>query len=298
MSIWTVDSGHSGATYNKGAAPGYYESKIMWDLHLRFAEALEAYGPAIRLTRTTLDANPGLVARGEMAKGSKGFISFHSNAENTGKADYPLGIYFVDDNCGPVDEESKELAKDLSNAVAVTIGTEQAARIWTRSSSQDRDGDGHKDDYYGVLRGGHNVGVPGVILECGFHTHPKTAAWLMVDDNRQKLAEALAKTIADRYGYKKSSGSASSSSSSKSKDETNVTMDWLHKGDKGEQVKVLQALLIGYGYKDKKGKTLSRDGSFGANTDFAVRNFQSRNGLNPDGIVGDNTWAKLLGQTK
>lgn len=206
--IITVDAGHTGSNYNKGAAPGYYESAVMWDLHQRFAEALAAYGPATRLTRTTLDANPGLIARGEMAKGSKAFISFHSNAEATGKASYPLGIYFVDDNCGPIDEESKELAQMLSNTVAETIGTEQAARIWTRSSSSDRDGNGYKDDYYGVLRGAHSVGVPGVILECGFHTHAETAAWLMKDDNRQKLAEALAKTTADFYGYSKKTDTA------------------------------------------------------------------------------------------
>lgn len=71
-----------------------------------------------------------------------------------------------------------------------------------------------------------------------------------------------------------------------------VELPVLKKGSKGSQVKGLQALLIGYGYD--LGRT-GIDGSFGSLTDQAVRKYQSRNGLNTDGIVGKNTWDKLLG---
>lgn len=301
--IITVDAGHSGATYNKGAAPGYYESKTMWDLHLRFAEALAAYGPATRLTRTALDANPGLIARGEMAKGSKAFISFHSNAEATGKADYPLGIYFVDDNCGSIDEESKELAKALSNTVAETIGTTQAARIWTRSSDYDRDGNGYNDDWYGVLRGAHSVGVPGIILECGFHTHSETAAWLMDPNNRQKLAEALAKTVADVYGYKKPAASTAPINKGGT---TMIEMKTLHKGDEGAQVVFLQRFLIGYSEKTAEiiNAAGGADGKFGSATEKALIIFQSENvdaegkQLVADGVAGEKTFGAITGQKK
>ena len=66
----------------------------------------------------------------------------------------------------------------------------------------------------------------------------------------------------------------------------------LKKGAKGAQVKALQALLIGYGYDVGRSGV---DGSFGAATDSAVRQYQSRNGLTTDGSVGPATWAKLLG---
>ena len=39
---------------------------------------------------------------------------------------------------------------------------------------------------------------------------------------------------------------------------------------------------------------ISADGIFGANTEFAVKNYQRTNGLSVDGIVGRNTWRKLL----
>lgn len=72
-----------------------------------------------------------------------------------------------------------------------------------------------------------------------------------------------------------------------------VNMKTLKKGDKGAQVKSLQALLIGYGYN--LGRT-GADGDFGGKTDEALRKYQSRNDLTPDGVAGPKTWAKLLGQ--
>lgn len=76
----------------------------------------------------------------------------------------------------------------------------------------------------------------------------------------------------------------------------NVQVSVLKKGAKGEQVKALQALLIGYGYKmENNGKTYGADGSFGGATENAVRAYQKAEKLEVDGIVGPATWAKLLG---
>lgn len=70
-----------------------------------------------------------------------------------------------------------------------------------------------------------------------------------------------------------------------------INMNVLRRGDKGEQVKTLQRLLLalcyelgGYGV----------DGDFGSATYSAVRKFQADNGLDVDGIVGSATWNKLL----
>lgn len=76
----------------------------------------------------------------------------------------------------------------------------------------------------------------------------------------------------------------------------NVEVKVLKKGAKGESVKALQALLIGYGYTMKSGtKVYGIDGSFGGATDKAVRAYQKANGLKVDGSVGPATWRKLLG---
>ena len=76
------------------------------------------------------------------------------------------------------------------------------------------------------------------------------------------------------------------------KEECDMKVSVLKKGDKGSQIKALQALLIGYGCSVGSSGV---DGSFGPATDKAVRAYQKDKGLTVDGSVGPKTWAKLLG---
>ena len=68
-------------------------------------------------------------------------------------------------------------------------------------------------------------------------------------------------------------------------------MKTLRVGSKGTQVKVLQWLL-NHTTDYTSGKV---DGIFGTKTVAAVRQYQEANGLTVDGVVGKNTWTKLLG---
>lgn len=68
-----------------------------------------------------------------------------------------------------------------------------------------------------------------------------------------------------------------------------VELKELRANSRGEQVKALQRLLVGFGYD------LKVDGAFGTITDRTVRTFQRKNGLSVDGVVGEKTWNKLLG---
>ena len=63
----------------------------------------------------------------------------------------------------------------------------------------------------------------------------------------------------------------------------------LKKGAQGNLTKLLQEKLVKLGYN-----TNGVDGIFGAGTYSAVREFQKTRGLTADGIVGQNTWRKLL----
>ena len=60
----------------------------------------------------------------------------------------------------------------------------------------------------------------------------------------------------------------------------------LKRGDNNENVKQLQIKL-----------GLEPIGNFGPKTEEAVKAFQAKNGLTADGIVGDGTWAKIMGGT-
>lgn len=59
-------------------------------------------------------------------------------------------------------------------------------------------------------------------------------------------------------------------------------------GTRGNIIYLIQAMLICKGYD------LVLDGIFGNNTLSAVKDFQSKNGLTVDGIVGKNTFTKLF----
>lgn len=72
----------------------------------------------------------------------------------------------------------------------------------------------------------------------------------------------------------------------------NVEIKILKKGAKGDSVKALQTLLIGYGYSCGSSGV---DGSFGPATDAAVRAYQKAKKLEIDGCVGPATWSTLLG---
>jgi len=61
----------------------------------------------------------------------------------------------------------------------------------------------------------------------------------------------------------------------------------LRKGDNNESVKQLQTKL-----------GLEAIGNYGPKTEDAVKAFQLKNGLTPDGIVGNTTWNKIMGTTE
>ena len=67
-----LDYPHYGERYNKGAAPGYYESGRMWDLCDLITAELKAYGIKVGRTRTNKAKDMDLEERGRKAKGSVG----------------------------------------------------------------------------------------------------------------------------------------------------------------------------------------------------------------------------------
>ncbi|MEM7580265.1 MAG: peptidoglycan-binding domain-containing protein [Cyanobacteria bacterium P01_A01_bin.80] len=66
----------------------------------------------------------------------------------------------------------------------------------------------------------------------------------------------------------------------------------IQRNQKGEAVRFLQQLLLGYGF-DK----VEFQSEFDQRTENAVRNFQEQRNLSVDGIVGVNTWNALIENT-
>ena len=66
-----------------------------------------------------------------------------------------------------------------------------------------------------------------------------------------------------------------------------ATYNQISYGSKGSDVTELQKLLNQNGY------SLDEDGNFGPKTQAAVKDYQQKNNLDVDGIVGNNTWGAL-----
>lgn len=277
-----LDPGHYGSYYNAGAVKGYYESAVMFKLTMYEKEYLEQMGIEVVLTRTNIDADPELTARGRMAKDCDLMVSNHSNATSNKDINRAVGLHMVNRTDKTIDDRSKEFAHKLAKVVETTMGV-NGNQCYSVKSSNDRDGDGIvNDNYYGVLHGAFTVGVPAIIMEHGFHTNPYVCDWLMNDSNLRKLAKVCAECMAEYVG-------ASTSTTVTPSAPTTNTRDYLMKGDKGSEVKTMQENLIKLGYSCGK---YGADGDFGNDTEAAVKAFQKANGLDDDGLYGPLSKAK------
>ena len=201
-----IDAGHY-ARYNRcPGIPAYYESEVMWKLHLLQKKYLEELGATVITTRASQSKDLALQARGKAGADCDLIISDHSNAVGNGmneSIDYVAVYHLVDDVTANCDEISKEIAAVLAPVIASTMGTKQGYRILTRKSENDRNGDGiMNDNYYGFLHGARSVDVPGLILEHSFHTNSAAVRWLLQDSNLDKLAKAEAQAIAKYFSGK------------------------------------------------------------------------------------------------
>lgn len=189
-----LDAGHVGSKYNQSpVVKTYYESAMVWALHLKLKAQLEARGFQVVTTRASIDTDLGVYERGTASKGCDVFISLHSNACGTESVDYPV-VYRAYDNKNNVDT----LALKLAKKVGELMGTTQAGRTATRKNSSG-------GEYYGVLRGARAVGTPYyMLIEHSFHTNTKATKWLSKDVNLDKLAVAEADILAEFFGMESS----------------------------------------------------------------------------------------------
>lgn len=185
-----LDAGHVGSKYNQSpVVKTYYESAMVWKLHLKLKAELETRGFEVITTRADIDTDLGVYERGAASKGCNVFISLHSNACSTESVDYPV-VYRAYDNLNDVDVLALQIAKKIGEL----MGTNQAGRTATRKNSAG-------GEYYGVLRGARAVGTPFyMLIEHSFHTNTAATKWLSADANLDKLAVAEAELLADYFG--------------------------------------------------------------------------------------------------
>lgn len=164
--------GYVGAKWKNEGDGNFYFSLIL-------SRELKKRGFVVGTTRSSIGQNPGLSQRGNMARGYDLFISLHTNAGGG------HGVEIYDD----VSRSCYRLASNLCVTISKTLN------IYNR---------GVKKRYY---RGGNWYGVlasnkarAGMLIEHCFHDNAGDIK--KYEANADRLASAMADTIASYYGMK------------------------------------------------------------------------------------------------
>ena len=121
--IVCLDPGHDSDKANPSpVVAGYYEGDRMWKLAQLLKPALEDYGIQVELTKSQVNQTVDLVPRGKASAGADLFVSLHSNAAASTAPDWVLVLHQVEDDCGAIDQQSKDFAKLLAPAAAEVMG--------------------------------------------------------------------------------------------------------------------------------------------------------------------------------
>ncbi len=221
-----IDAGHGGVDNGMvgplGGGPKIYEKNVTLAVALRLGEQLKARGVDVVYTRTT-DTLIALDDRGRIANRSNGdlFISIHVNAANPNWKD-PGGsrgfeTYFLSEakteDARRVEHMENESAQfeDGSRSGADDplsfIFSDMAQNQHLRESSelaeiiQQRLGAVHPGPSRGVKQAGFRVLVtaymPAVLVEIGFGTNPREAAYLSDGGKQDVVAGAIADAAMD-----------------------------------------------------------------------------------------------------
>ncbi|SEH78625.1 N-acetylmuramoyl-L-alanine amidase [Halobacillus karajensis] len=132
---------------------------------------------------------------------------------------------------------------------------------------------GIKRNNFHVLREFHG---PAILTENGFMDDRREALLMLEEDFQVEVAAEHAQGICEYFGV-----------AYKGKHYDPLDKGWLEKGNKGDSVKDLQRDLRQLGY------SLSIDGSFGPETEKALKGFQRAHHLMVDGLYGPNTQKAL-----
>lgn len=172
--VVVIDPGHGGI--DRGGIPGQRvpEKTMNLDVALRLRQVLQASGYRVVMTRDS-DVFVPLPTRVAIANSYRNaiFVCIHFNATGRSGAN-GIETYFYS-------SQSLPLASAIHYYVA---GGAPSANRGVR-----------RRGYY-VLR---RTTIPSVLVECGFLTNPTEAYYAQSTTYRQKLAEEIARGVANRY---------------------------------------------------------------------------------------------------
>lgn len=183
------------------------------------------------------------------------------------------------------------IANDMTQIIPVECSCGEQIKLW-QSMGRWEENDAYTPKVGDVLYyDWHDGGIgdcKGAADHVGIVIDVHGGAMTVVEGNKGSRSEVGTRTMPLNAPYIRGYGLPDYAAVA-TQETCSVTLPVLTKGCTGEAVKALQVLL------NLRGAGLVVDGSFGALTDAAVREFQRRHGLTVDGSVGPATWAALVG---
>ena len=193
-----IDPGHATLTQNHSpVVSAYYESAFTWKYSNYKKEELERLGCEVILTRTSVNSNPSLDARGLDSNNCDAFFSEHSNAVSDEKLDHASVIIPRPEGDADI-KACEELANEIGKNIETVMGLSCKTKVYSKDAAYDRNGDKvtGNDEYYGVMNGAQKTNCPiYMIIEHSCHTNKRAATWLLDDNNIKALAVSEARVI-------------------------------------------------------------------------------------------------------
>lgn len=181
-----LDPGHGGN--DPGAVGnGVREADVALAVALKVADHLRRHGLDVRLSRNA-DVARSLGTRTDEANawGADAYVSIHCNAAASAQANGWEVWHTIHEERSKGDELAEAIARHLRSLPLAARGTK---------SRESETSPGR--DYYHVIR---ETRMPAVIVECGFVSNPKDAAYLRSPDGQAALAEAIARGVVEWAG--------------------------------------------------------------------------------------------------
>jgi N-acetylmuramoyl-L-alanine amidase len=207
-----IDPGHGGSHLGAVGAGGVFEKQLTLDLAQRIARRL-AKGPIKVVLCRTADEMVPIRARVRCANeaGARLFLSLHANSSPEGpKRGTQRGfeLYVLPAKAVATDARvAAVLAADPAEAAFAAHRVRASAREAVAAASRIawRLGDAlGLDRDRGIKQGGASTDVleglamPGVLVEVGFLDHPVEGPYIVSEEGRAAVADALARAIEDQ----------------------------------------------------------------------------------------------------
>lgn len=202
----------------------------------------------------------------------------------------------------PTSDEKSMVEKVTKQVVESAFGAENVEWAWidysytkdwnfyscsTHADIKKQDGGEARYDVYSeVISDGNNYQL--VYLKIGTEEAFNKRSELVSDQRVRRMLGLAERTTAGVENADKDSPEKVAEEEEKSDSQENGDVLIAERGDKGEEVLSIQQMLVRLGYLDN-----TPDGSFGKNTEKAVKRFQTDNGLEETGTITQSAYDLL-----